>query len=96
MGIQWKYGFFILWQKNNKIFHDIVIVRPLFFILSFFFVLGLTMQADILAYMFNIVESGKIVLPLNPAEQADGTTNTVYIQHFVAHLLKSAFSHLSE
>uniref|UniRef100_T1DC64 Exportin-1 n=1 Tax=Cupiennius salei TaxID=6928 RepID=T1DC64_CUPSA len=57
---------------------------------------GLTMQANILAYMFSIVEKGEISAPLNPVEQADGTPNVVYIQQFVAHLLKTAFSHLSD
>ncbi|XP_035225153.1 exportin-1-like, partial [Stegodyphus dumicola] len=57
---------------------------------------GLTMQATILAYMFSIVESGKITLPLNPTEQAAGVPNIVYIQEFVARLLKTAFAHLSD
>lgn len=61
-----------------------------------FIVQGLTMQANILAYMFSIVESGKITVPLNPVEQADGTSNVRYIQQFVTHLLKAAFGHLSE
>lgn len=54
------------------------------------------MQANILAYMFSIVESGKITLPLNPAVQGDTISNLVYIQQFVADLLKRAFGHLSE
>lgn len=54
------------------------------------------MQANILAYMFSIVESGKITLPLNPAVQGDSIPNLVYIQQFVADLLKRAFGHLSE
>ncbi|XP_042903085.1 exportin-1 isoform X2 [Parasteatoda tepidariorum] len=58
---------------------------------------GLTMQANILAYMFTIVENGKIVVSLNPADAtAGGISNVVYIQEFVAHLLKNAFGHLSD
>ncbi|GIY24907.1 exportin-1 [Caerostris extrusa] len=56
---------------------------------------GLTMQATILAYMFSLVESGKITVPLNPADQTAGAQNIIYIQEFVAHLLKTAFGHLS-
>lgn len=54
------------------------------------------MQANILAYMFVIVENGKITVPLNPVDQAAGQPNVIYVQEFVAHLLKTAFGHLSE
>lgn len=56
---------------------------------------GLTMQATILAYMFSLVERGKITIPLG------GNTSTVadnysYIQTFLLNLLKAAFPHLNE
>lgn len=54
---------------------------------------GLTMHASILAYMFNLVEEGKISVPLNPTNPV---TNHVFIQDYVANLLKSAFPHLQE
>lgn len=54
---------------------------------------GLTMHASILAYMFNLVEEGKITAALNPASP---TTNQVFIQEYVANLLKTAFPHLQE
>lgn len=57
---------------------------------------GLSMQATILAYMFSIVEANKVTVPLNPTMQANGTTNVVYVQDFVANLLKTAFGHLSD
>ncbi|KAH8032039.1 hypothetical protein HPB51_022787 [Rhipicephalus microplus] len=57
---------------------------------------GLSMQASILAYMFSIVEANKVTVPLNPTMQANGITNVVYVQDFVANLLKTAFSHLSD
>ncbi|CAL1266809.1 unnamed protein product [Larinioides sclopetarius] len=58
---------------------------------------GLTMQATILAYMFSLVESGKITVSLNPIEQAaTQQNNVIYVQEFVAHLLKTAFGHLSD
>ncbi|RWS29223.1 Exportin-1-like protein, partial [Leptotrombidium deliense] len=57
---------------------------------------GLTMQAQILAYMFFIVETGKITVPLNPVVQSSGQTNDQYIHEFVASLLKTAFPHLTD
>merc|ERR1712061_211322 len=51
---------------------------------------GLTM----LAYMFTLVESEKVTVPLNSADKT--VTNMVHIQGFVANLLKSAFPHLSD
>ncbi|KAJ8674237.1 hypothetical protein QAD02_005499 [Eretmocerus hayati] len=52
---------------------------------------GLTMHATILAYMFTLVEMGRIKVPLGPMPD-----NTVFVQEFVARLLKTAFSHLSD
>lgn len=58
---------------------------------------GLTLQASILAYMFIAIESGKVTVPLNPALQnVSNQTNIQYVQDFVANLLKTAFSHLTE
>ncbi|EGW13187.1 Exportin-1 [Cricetulus griseus] len=54
---------------------------------------GLTMHASILAYMFNLVEEGKISTPLNPGNPVN---NQVFIQEYVANLLKSAFPHLQD
>ncbi|KAJ3610914.1 hypothetical protein NHX12_023004 [Muraenolepis orangiensis] len=54
---------------------------------------GLTMHASILAYMFNLVEEGKISTALNPAAT---TSNQVFIQEYVANLLKTAFPHLQD
>merc|ERR1712228_563983 len=55
------------------------------------------MHATILAYMFTLVETEKITAPLNAAEQAAANmTNMVYIQGFVANLLKTAFPHLTD
>jgi len=53
---------------------------------------GLTMHASILAYMFSLVESGKITVPLH----SDQTNNVVFVQEYVANLLKTAFPHLQE
>lgn len=58
---------------------------------------GLTLQATILAYLFFVVENGKITVQLNPAAQAPtNQSNTLHVQEFVANLLKTAFPHLSD
>lgn len=53
---------------------------------------GLTMHASILAYMFSLVESNKITAQLHP----DQPNNVVFVQEYVANLLKTAFPHLQE
>ncbi|XP_076220931.1 exportin-1 emb [Nomia melanderi] len=52
---------------------------------------GLTMHATILAYMFSLVELGRIQVPLGPVPD-----NVLYVQEFVARLLKAAFPHLTD
>ncbi|KAG8041867.1 hypothetical protein G9C98_007171, partial [Cotesia typhae] len=52
---------------------------------------GLTMHATILAYMFTLVELGRILVPLGGIPD-----NRVYVQEFVASLLKAAFPHLTD
>ncbi len=54
------------------------------------------MHATILAYMFSLVEEEKIKAPLfNPAS-VQATSNAIYVQEYVAQLLKQAFPHLQE
>lgn len=52
---------------------------------------GLQLHAQILAYMFTLVETNKITVNLGPIPD-----NTMYVQEYVASLLKSAFSHLTD
>ncbi|KTF99862.1 hypothetical protein cypCar_00023961 [Cyprinus carpio] len=54
---------------------------------------SLTMHASILAYMFNLVEEGKIKVTLNAGST---TSNQCYVQEYVANLLKTAFPHLQD
>src|SRR6218665_85772 len=56
---------------------------------------GLALQSEILAYMFTIVENGKIQASLNP-KSSDPSTNMVFLFEFVSNLLKCVFSHLTE
>lgn len=51
------------------------------------------MHASILAYMFNLVEEGKISIALNTGAPIN---NQAYVQEYVANLLKTAFPHLQE
>ena len=58
---------------------------------------GLTMHATILAYMFTLVETGKVTVNLNLNTQAAAAANNmVYVQEFVANLLRTAFPHLTD
>lgn len=50
------------------------------------------MHATILAYMFKLVECNKIKSPLGPSN----VDNVLFIQEYVARLLKNAFRHLTD
>ncbi|KAA8593140.1 hypothetical protein FQN60_018595 [Etheostoma spectabile] len=54
---------------------------------------GLTMHATILAYMFNLVEEGKVSVALSAANPAN---NQAHVQEYIANLLKTAFPHLQD
>ena len=56
---------------------------------------GLSMHASILAYMFTLVETNKITVPLAPTVTS-AENNMPYVQEFLANLLKAAFPHLNE
>lgn len=53
---------------------------------------GLSMHAQILAYMFKLVESSPLGVPLG----TPGAQNISFVQEYVASILKAAFSHLSD
>lgn len=52
---------------------------------------GIQMHAQILAYLFTSIETNRIKVNLGPMPD-----NTLYVQEYVASLLKSAFSHLTD
>lgn len=52
---------------------------------------SLQMHAQILSYMFSLVEANQITVNLGPMPN-----NILYVQEYVASLLKSAFSHLTD
>lgn len=51
------------------------------------------MHATILAYMFNLVEEGKVSVALSAGSPAN---NQGHVQEYIANLLKTAFPHLQE
>ena len=51
------------------------------------------MHATILAYMFNLVEEGKVSVALSATSPAN---NQAHVQEYIANLLKTAFPHLQE
>jgi len=57
---------------------------------------SLTMHATILAYMFSLVEDDKIAAPLFNPSTVQATSNIIYVQEYVAQLLKQAFPHMQE
>lgn len=57
---------------------------------------GLTMHATILAFMFSLVEEDKIGAPLYNAATMQASSNALYIQQYVADLIKQAYPHLQE
>ena len=59
-----------------------------------FIIVGLTMHATILAYMFSLLEMGKITVPLSPTVAVEN--NIVFTQEFLLNLLKAAFPHLNK
>jgi exportin-1 len=60
-----------------------------------FLFVGLTAHSQILANLFLIVEQGLIKVPLAPEVQ-DPSQNLLYVQQFMANLLKTAFPHLQD
>ena len=55
---------------------------------------GLTAQSTILAYLFQILETGAVTVQLSPDFPA--AQNVQYIQNYMLNLLKSAFPNLLE
>lgn len=56
---------------------------------------GFKLQATILMQLLTIVESGKVHVPLFPANSAPDVTNQSYIREFIIHMFASAFPNLN-
>merc|ERR1719427_2674658 len=50
------------------------------------------MHASILAYMFSLVENNKLTVKLS--QNSEESSNLIFVQQYVANLLKTAFNHL--
>lgn len=57
-------------------------------------IVGLTAQSTILAYLFHILETGKVTVQLSPDFPA--AQNLQYVQNYMLNLLKTAFPNLLE
>ena len=57
---------------------------------------GLSVQSSLLAYLFYLVDSGKITVPLSPGVVVIPQDNVSFVQGYVAALLKNAFPHLTD
>lgn len=57
---------------------------------------GIFMQSKILAFMFEIIDTNRITVPLDPEAQRDGMSNIDFVKEYVRNLLKSAFGHLTD
>ncbi|KAG9510172.1 Exportin-1 [Fragariocoptes setiger] len=58
---------------------------------------GLVQQTTVLAYIFYMIESEKVKVPLNPTEQAaENLSNRQYVHKYVKELLKSVYPHLTD
>ena len=58
--------------------------------------IDLTVHATILAFMFQLVEQDKILVPLFDPTSVQVTSNAIFVQEYVAQLIKQAFNHLTE
>ena len=54
------------------------------------------MHATILAFMFQLVEEDKILVPLFDPASVQVASNLNFVQQYVAQLIKQAFGHLTE
>lgn len=57
---------------------------------------SLTMHATILAFMFQLVEEDKILVPLFDPASVQVESNLSFVQQYVAQLIKQAFGHLTD
>ena len=54
------------------------------------------MHATILAFMFQLVEEDKITVPLFDPATVQVANNIVFVNEYIAQLIKQAFGHLTE
>lgn len=57
---------------------------------------GLVQQTTVLAYIFSIIESDKIRVPLSPTQLQSNLTNVEFVKQYVKDLLKRVYTHLTD
>lgn len=57
---------------------------------------GLVQQTTVLAYIFSMIESDKIRVPLSPTQLQSGLSNVDFVKQYVKDLLKNVYSHLTD
>jgi exportin-1 len=57
---------------------------------------GLVQQTTVLAYIFSMIESDKIRVPLSPTQLQTGQSNVDFVKQYVKDLLKNVYSHLTD
>lgn len=57
---------------------------------------GLVQQTTVLAYIFSMIESGKIRVPLSQGQVESGQSNVDFVKAYVKSLLRGVYSHLTD
>lgn len=57
---------------------------------------GLVQQATVLAYIFSVLETDKIRVPLSSTQLQNNLSNVAFVQQYVKDLLKNVYPHLTD
>lgn len=57
---------------------------------------GLVQQTTVLAYIFTIIETDKIKVPLSPTQLQSNLSNVDFVKQYVKDLLKNVYPHLTD
>lgn len=57
---------------------------------------GLVQQTTVLSYIFSIIETDKIKVPLSEAQLQSNLSNVDFVKQYVKNLLKNVYPHLSD
>lgn len=57
---------------------------------------GLVQQTTALAYIFSVIETNRIRVPLSQEQLQNGMSNVDYTKHYVKNLLKTVYPHLTD
>lgn len=57
---------------------------------------GLVQQTTVLAYIFSMIETDKIRVPLSPTQLQSNLSNVAFVKEYVKDLLKNVYPHLTD